>query len=264
MNNTENKAKPKLLLEQSKMFFIVGLGRSGTTLLQEIMNTFRGFCNLAEARIDPGETNLTLQWPMSCYAFIRKFNDFSYLEKFIKKNWTNEYFVEKTPNSILSLTQLSEKYPDANYIFLERNPIKILLSWMNYQPPGEWDDKKRQYDLEAGNIEKDELLLNYEQHRAKQVLKMVKEQVFKKPFFRNQITIRYEDLIKNLDSHLKLMGKKFDIQPDLKEAQKILSRPSPSSKNNKYDIKSISDPIAINMIKEACSLWNYEYNEFDA
>jgi len=135
---------------------------------------------------------------------------------------------------------------------------------MNWHPQGEWDDKKRKYDLEAGNIEKDELLLNYEQHRAKQVLKMVKEQVFKKPLFRNQITIRYEDLIKNLDSHLELIGKKFDIQPDLKEAQKILSRPSASSKNNKYDIKSISDPIAINMIIEACSLWNYEYNEFDA
>ena len=95
------------IIEQSKLFFIIGIGRSGTTILQEVMNTFKGFCNLYESRVGPDR--------ISCYSYILKNNDFSYLEKYIKNNWTDEYFVEKTPNSILCLPQLFKRYPKANY-----------------------------------------------------------------------------------------------------------------------------------------------------
>ena len=240
-------------MNQSKIFFIIGLGRSGTSLLQTIMNTFTGFCNSIEARIGNDR--------ISCYTFVKRFNDFSYLERFIQDNWTKEYFIEKTPNSVLCLPQLFERYPNANYLFLERHPLKILLSQMNMFQPGEKDQKKREYDLFVGNIEKEDLLLNYEQHRANQVLKMIKAQVTNKHLFPKQLTIRYEDFISDLDSHLAIIENKFDIKANPKEAKKCLSRPSRSSKNNRYDIKEITDPYAINMIIESCRLWHYDYHD---
>jgi hypothetical protein len=239
-------------IEQSNLFFIIGPGRSGTSLLQEIMNTFEGFCNTLESIVGGSR--------MSCYAFIKKNNDFSELERFIHTNWNSKYFVEKTPNSILCLPQLSYKYPAGNYLFLERHPIKILLSQMNYFPPGEKDKRKRLYDIKIGNVEGDDLFLNYEQHRANQVLKMVKAQVAGKPLFTNQLTIRYENLVNDIESCLFQLKDRFNIVPNISKARGILARPSSSSRRTKYDIKSFSDAKAVKMMKEACLLWHYDFN----
>ena len=243
------------IIEQSKLFFIIGIGRSGTTILQEVMNTFKGFCNLYESRVGPDR--------ISCYSYILKNNDFSYLEKYIKNNWTDEYFVEKTPNSILCLPQLFKRYPKANYLFLERHPLKILLSQMNLHPPGEKDRLHRQKWLKQGNIGKEDLYLNYEQYKAKQNLKWVKAQVASKELFPNQVTIKYEGFIKEIDSYLRLMEKKFNIIPNFIKAKQVLARQSSSSKKNVYKIQSLSDNQAIKMIMEACSLWNYNYQVQD-
>lgn len=238
------------MFDQSRLFVIIGIGRSGTTILQEIMNTFEGFCNLEESRVGPNM--------MSCYAFVRKSNDFSHLEKFIENNWTGKYFVEKTPNSILCLPQLHARYPNANYLFLERHPLKILLSQMNMHPSGEADQWMRKYDIEAGNVEKEDLELNFEQYKAKRILVRVKAQIQFKHLFANQLTIRYENFVKDNHVHLEQISKKFNITPNFEKAKEILARPSQSSKNNRYEISSVSDSIAIQMINDSCSLWNYE------
>ena len=253
--NLKNKVIPESkLFDQSKLFFIIGCGRSGTTLLQEIMNTFEGFCNVNESWTAPHG--------VSCYAYVQKFNDFTNLEKYIQKNWTDEFFVENTPNSIFSLTQLSQRFPNANYLFLERDPYKILLSVLNYHSTGKkFETKKlRQYVL-GNTVDENDFLLDHEEYFAKTHLRMIQEQTSKKSIFKNQIIIKYEDLINDLESQLKLLEKIFSIKPNLQEAKKILSRLSASSKYNTYDTKSISDPQAKKMVSEACSLWNYDFNE---
>lgn len=242
-------AKPDI--DQSKLFFIIGIGRSGTSLLQEIMNTYEGFCNTHESRVGSKK--------LSCYSYVLKSNDFSYLEDFMRLNWSDEFFVEKTPNSILCLPQLSERYPDANYIFLERNPLKIILSQMNFHPPGRKDIKTRLKQLWQGNFAGKDLVLNFEQFKAKQILKRVESQVTHKSKFCNQITIKYEDLIENLDSHLMLIKDTFNVTPDIPLAKQTLSTPSKSSKKNTYKFTSLSDHAAIDMTRKACELWGYEY-----
>ena len=240
--------------EQSKLFIIIGAPRSGTSILQEIMNTFEGFCNTAESHVNG----------MNCYTFVKKNNDFTHLERFIRSNWNNEYFVEKTPFSILCLPQLYKRYPNANYLFLERHPVRTLLSVLNHRVPadGEADRKMRMIHLKIGYTEEEEdLLLNYEQYRAKQVLNMVRSQVMGKPLFANQLTTRYENLVNNIEPELLLLKDKFDIIPDVERARKVLARPSALSRNNKYDIKSLSDPEAIKMMREACYLWHYDYSK---
>jgi len=102
--------------------------------------------------------------------------------------------------------------------------------------------------------------LNHEQSRAKEVLQDVKSQVIGKPLFANQLTIRYENLVNNIEHELLILKDKFDIIPNVERAKKVLARPSVSSRNNRYDIKLLSDPEAIKMMREACYLWHYDYS----
>jgi len=250
----ENESNSMLFSQKDvkKLFFIIGVGRSGTSLLQEIMNTFDGFCNEIESRILPKR--------ISCYSAVIKHNDFSDLEYFSLKNWTRTYFIEKTPNSILCLPQLYEKFSHANYLFLERHPLKILLSQMNFHPPGSSNQKFREKWLEQGNVSKEDLELNFEHFKAKQLLKWIKAQVKSKQKFQNKITIRYENMVKNLESQLIIMKKTFKITPNINLAKQILSRPSKGSKHNSYMITSLTDQEAILLTKEACRLWNYDYD----
>jgi hypothetical protein len=242
----------RILMDQSKLFFIMGLGRGGTSIFQEIMNTFDGFDNIGESRIGG-------QDGMSCYAYVIKNNDFSYLDNYILSTWTSKYYVEKTPNSLLCLPQIAKHYPNANFLFLERNPYLTLLSVMNMHSPGIKDEKKRKYDIEAGNITPEELSLNYEQHRAKQILKMVEAQVCHKKLFQNQMCIRYETLVKEPELIIDKIAKKFKLISNIALVKQILSRPSYSSMQNTYEIKKLIDQEAINMIRKACHLWDYEF-----
>ena len=88
---------------------------------------------------------------------------------------------------------------------------------------------------------------------------MLRAQVAGKALFANQLTIRYENLIDNIESELLLLKDEFNIIPDVERAKEVLARPSVSSRTNEYDIKSFSDPEAIKMMKEACYLWHYDY-----
>ena len=53
-------------------------------------------------------------------------------------------------------------------------------------------------------------------------------------------------------------------QSDLKDKdwemiKEFFNRTDPRGKKNKYEIKTITDPDAKNMLKNACSLWNYNF-----
>jgi len=240
-------------IDQSKLFIIIAPGRSGSQILLQVMNTFDGCSgNTIESRdYEPGG--------LSLYRFVINQNDFSYLEKFILEHWADEFFVEKTTNSIFCLPQIHKRFPNANYIFLERNPFKILLSFLNYLPPAEEGVKFRKNLLLQGQFEKEEdLSLNPEIFLSKIILREIKLQKIYKELFKNQITIRYEDFVENFEQNLRRIEKKFGLKPNIELAKKVFSKPSTSSINNKYFIKSISDLEAIKNIKEACRLWNYD------
>ena len=66
--------------DQTKLFFIIAPDRSGTSLIQEIMNTFENFCNKEESRIN-GDSS------PSCWEYVIRLNDFTYLEKFIEEKF---------------------------------------------------------------------------------------------------------------------------------------------------------------------------------
>jgi len=234
------------MINQQRLFFIIGIGRSGTTLLQEIMNTFSEFCNVTESN--------DLQNMISYWTPVRQSNDFVLIEKFIKKNRTSKYFVEKTPDSILCLVQLHEKFPKSNYIFLERDPMKIILSQITLPPKNE--SRRREYLIKNLIMDKTDLKLNKQQFWAKLTLKQVKAQVSYKNRFQNSVIIRYDNLIQLLDSHLKLLEDSFNIKANFKEAKKILSKPSKAPKSI-HEVTKLTDEIALDIVSQARHLWGY-------
>ena len=239
--------------KQRELFFIIGPGRGGTSILQEIMNCFENFCNIEESRIIGDQT-------INFWTPVRKKNDFSQLENFIEKNWTSKYFVEKTPDSILCLPQLNKKFPEANYIFLQRSPVKIVLSLLNMFSEL-YDIKERFYHIENLIMNEDDLLLNQEQYYAKMILKQITVQLDWKEKFGNSLIIFYENLVSNPESEIKKIEKKFGISANIKKVLDTLKRSSYSSKNVRHPIKNIKDISANSMLKQSCEMWDYDFNK---
>lgn len=235
---------------QTKLFFIIGVGRSGTSLFQEIMCTFSGFCNKKESKVGGPHS-------MTCWTQIRKSNDFSYLEKFIEENWKSEYFVEKTPDSVLCIPEVIHRFPKACYIFLERDPKKIVLSQLNLFSSQSEDFLERQYHIENLITNKEDFFLNSEQYWAKLTLNQIKQMISNKKLITNGITIKYENLLDSLKLNLDLLEKKFGIKKNIEKAQNVLNRPSYSSQHATHKIISLYDEKAISMVKEASELLGY-------
>ena len=239
-------------LDQKKLFFIIAPDRSGTSLMQEIMNTFSNFCNSTESRIAGPDSP-------SCWEYVKKYNDFSYLEKFITKNWTSEFFIEKSPPSINCMPQISKRYPDANFILLKRNPLKIVLSQLNLFY-GVSELGTRHHDLSGLVLKKGGVIEQRERIMTKRLLKMISNQVRYKEYLHHRVELRYEDIIDSLDSQLNLLQDYFGIKANFSKAQDQLEKPSYSS-TFRYGLKDISDKISSDFIQLACNLWGYKKND---
>jgi len=236
-------------INQKKLFFIIAPDRSGTSLMQEIMNAFLNFCNKKESRIAGDDSP-------SCWEFVQLYNDFSYLENFIKENWASEFFVEKSPPSIECIPQISKRFPDANFIFLKRNPLKIVLSQLNLHK-GVSEIGIRSNDLGNLIIKKKGVLAGRERIMAKRLLRMINYQEKYKNLLSNRVELRYEDVIDSLDSQLDLLEKTFGIKADFKKARSQLKTPSYSS-TFRYGLEELTDKVASDIIKFASKLWGYQ------
>jgi len=233
---------------QEKIFFIIAPDRSGTSLIQEIINTFKGFNNRKESRIAGPDSP-------SCWESVNKYNDFTHIEKFIKENWNSEFFVEKSPPSINCIPQIAKRYPNANFILLKRNPMKIVLSQLNLFN-GISEMGTRLSDLGSLLFSKDGIVATRERIMVKRLLKMINNQQQYKYLLKNKVEIKYEDIIDSLGSQLTLIEKTFGIKADFKKAHEQLQTPSYSS-TFRYGLKELSDKTARDIIKFACKLWGY-------
>jgi len=55
---------------------------------------------------------------------------------------------------------------------------------------------------------------------AKRLLKMIKDQIRYKTTLQNHLELKFEDLVDDLNSHLKLLEKHFDVNANFEKAQK--------------------------------------------
>ena len=222
--------------QQKNLYFIIGVGRSGTSLIQELLSVFRkkkpiwlklyedftrkktksgSFCHAGESTIkDP-------YWK-SFWAPVKKSNDFTELEQFIENNWSEECFIEKTPDSITCLPQMLKNYPKSNYIFIQRNPYDIVLSQLNLFPENQ-DYEMREFHLSSLVMDKKDMKLNHEQYWSKYTLERIKEMIANKKYFVNSVTIKYEDLIRFPEKELRKLEKKFKIEKNEEVINDILN-----------------------------------------
>lgn len=235
--------------DQEKIVFIIAPDRSGTTLLHNILSSFSNCCNNEESRISGPDSP-------SCWDYVRKFNDFSYLEKFILSKWESEFFIEKSPSSIMCLPQISARYANAKFIFLKRDPQKILLSQLNLHV-GLSEIGKRVEDLDELIVKLGKVTPQWERIMAKRLLRMVKLQLAYKNNFKNCIEIKYEDLIDSLDNQLDFVGKTFGLKPNFEKSHELIAKPS-SSSTFRYGIRELGDKVAKDIVRFTCKEWGYQ------
>jgi len=138
--------------KQVKPIFILGLPRSGTSLLLTILSAHKEIAGMAETWLllpfmyanknngvlanyshnlgYAGLTDLINNLP----GKEQQYNN--YLRMFFDNLYSSlanshKYFIDKTPRYYYIIPELVKLYPDAKFIFLFRNPIQIFASRMN-------------------------------------------------------------------------------------------------------------------------------------
>ncbi len=142
-----------------KLIFVISLPRSGSTLLQHILgnhscmaasaepwlllphllalnkNAIKGIYDANIGRIALMDfLEMLEEGQKAYYKGIRKYSDHLY-GSFLKKNG-KKFYVDKTSRYYLALPELYQVYPDAKYIFLIRNPLSILASFIENMVQG--------------------------------------------------------------------------------------------------------------------------------
>lgn len=190
----DNKRK----LTGKNVIFLISLPRSGSTLLQHILGNHPDIAASAEPWVlfphilalrknaikgiysaDIGRIALldfldqTKAGEETYFKAIRKYSDYIY-ESFLQTT-AKSFFVDKTSRYYLALKELYRVYPDAKYIFLIRNPVSVLASFIENMVNGDIKalgqripirtDLLDGYKLLAENIENsniDSITVNYE------------------------------------------------------------------------------------------------------
>ena len=174
------------------ILFILGLPRSGTTLLQRILNAsaevatvpeswlFLPFLSLREARhhkavYGAGAAAMAMETFLQGDESLE--NDLAgCLRDYLAKRYPDcSYFCEKTPRNLLYAERLRKWFPDERYIILNRNPLNVAASIFRTFERNTLVAYKFRVDLELG------LKQLVQQNRAPG----------------KALVIRYEDLVGN-------------------------------------------------------------------
>tara|TARA_B100002019_G_scaffold211152_1_gene183918 strand:+ start:2118 stop:3770 length:1653 start_codon:yes stop_codon:yes gene_type:complete len=111
--------------------FILGMPRSGTSLLEQIISTHSSVHGAGELKILP-KIVYDSNWnkntnPEELFKFIRK----EYFEDIKKLNANKKYIVDKMPFNFFSIGFIINSIPEAKIIHMLRNPMAVC--WSNYK-----------------------------------------------------------------------------------------------------------------------------------
>jgi hypothetical protein len=193
-----------------QIIFILGLPRSGTTLVQRILS------NSTEVKTAP-ESWLFLPFLSfrqqghhkaiygarpaltAINAFLDNGNDFENslakaIKHYLEKKYPDfRYFCEKTPRNLLYADTLRKWYPDERYLVINRNPLNVAASIFRTFEKGVLNPYKFNVDLDLGL--KNLIALNRRPEGA--------------------LVIRYEDLTENPQEALKRCSEFLELEATL-------------------------------------------------
>jgi len=194
--------------------FIIGCGRSGTTLLTKCLSLHREICSFSEAndiwdpRVYPWYNTHYSRTPLwiDPYQYIKEWR-----ESFTKKDENNlknifgayqfisrkEVFINKSPMNTFRIKDIIRIFPDCKFINMIRDGRAVTFSWTKRQFKTIQDNidvfKKEGYDYDFDD------LLKYTANSWKEHIKEVniKNKQLKLRERNRLIEIRYEELTKN-------------------------------------------------------------------
>ena len=189
----------------SKPVFILGMPRSGTSLLEQILSTHSKIHGAGELNyLEKIINQLGLTKPKDIKYYFTEIRNYYY--KNFSKISEKPYVIDKTPLNCRWIGYIVNAFPEAKIIHIDRNPMAVC--WSNYKTS--FVDSGLDFSLSQENMAKYYILYN-------DLMKFW----FKK--FNNQIiNINYEDFVQDFELQTKniLLKLNLDWEDELRNYEK--------------------------------------------
>ncbi len=201
-NNNINQLKPY----GQKMIFILGMPRSGTTLIEQILSSHKNVYgagelsflkDIIEKKIFVNKSKLDVSLQNLNPEILKQIKDY-YLKKIeIFKN-TKEYLIDKAPLNFKWIGLIMSIFPDSKVIHCTRNPMDIC--WSNYK--NTFSSKLMNYTYDFNDLAN---FYNMYEDLMKYWIKKYNKKIFK---------MDYENLITNKELETKKLLKFCNLDWD--------------------------------------------------
>ena len=264
----------------SRLIFLISMPRSGSTLLQRILESSREVGSCGESWValppiagkNPHISNAKYEIKLANHAFeaasqelsldknIMKDAEYAYLEKIysgIVRSLKSTYFLDKTPRYVHIIDELYSLFPTAKFVVLLRQPSAIINSyastWCSKNYKTLFDHPSYRFDFAHGFPK----LIKFIQSKKSNVLTVTYEKLCENP------SVVAQDLSDFLG---------FPVTPQIARNEKTVNRKlgDPKQINHSSQINSLSvsnlgkqsDFSCLDYYDKICSLipsrtWNY-------
>ena len=201
----KNTNKIQLNKNDITPIFIIGMPRSGTTLVEQIISSHSKVTGLGELPF-VSKFGFSIVRDLSKYSkdTISKFRD-NYLEKLRRQANGNLIICDKMPQNFLYIDLIVASFPEAKILHVKRNPAAVC--WANYK---QWfRSKDLGYSYSINDI--------VEYHRLYEELMQFWKTLFKDRIYETDyevLTTNHEVEIKKLITYLELNWEEGCLSPE--------------------------------------------------
>ena len=180
---------------KSKPIFIIGMPRSGTTLIEQIISSHSQVYGAGELDFLPKIIDkLGIKKPQNLESFFTQIRN-SYYDQIMKIS-NNHYIIDKLPVNYRWVGFIINALPEAKIIHIERNPMAVC--WSNYKTS--FVDSGMDFNLSQQDIAKYySLYLNL-------------MNFWKSKYTSNILNVNYEDFVNDFVSNSKEILKFLDLK----------------------------------------------------
>ena len=180
---------------KSKPIFIIGMPRSGTSLLEQILSTHSkiygaGELNYLQKIID----KLGLEKPYNMKEYFNEIRKYYYSQ--ISKISHSDFIIDKLPSNFRWVGFIIKAFPEAKIIHIQRNPMAVC--WSNY----------KNFFLDSGldfNLNQRDVAEYYSMY-----LKLI--DFWRAKYKKNILDIQYEMFVKNFETNTKKILDYLNLQ----------------------------------------------------